>query len=153
MSAPTQQGVSLDDSSSQETGQGVNTNISDSSDTNNSPEQSMQDITKLNVVTVQEGTGEAAKVGDTITVHYTGTLLNGTKFDSSLDRGTPFSFQLGEGRVIAGWDQGLVGSKAGQKLRLEIPSELAYGSRAMGPISANSDLIFEVEVVSITPAS
>lgn len=152
VSAPPKQGVSLDDGSSQETSQGVDTN-SNSSDTNNSSEESMQDITKLNVVTVQEGTGEAAKAGDTITVHYRGTLLNGTPFDSSYERGTPFSFQLGEGRVIAGWEQGLVGAKMGQKLRLEIPSELAYGSRAMGPISANSDLIFEVEVVSISPAS
>lgn len=149
LSAPSQQPVSLDEAASQQNEETQSSNTP----TNNSPEQSMQDITKLNVITVQEGTGEAAQAGDTITVHYKGTLLDGTKFDSSYDRGTPFSFELGEGRVIAGWDQGLVGAKVGQKLRLEIPSELAYGSRATGPIAANSDLIFEVEVVSISPAS
>lgn len=109
----------------------------------------MTDITELNLITSQEGTGEASKAGDTITVHYTGTLLDGTKFDSSLDRGEPFSFQLGAGMVIAGWDEGLVGTKVGQKLRLEIPSEMAYGDRSIGIIPTNSDLIFEIEIISI----
>lgn len=117
--------------------------------TNEQESTQMTDITKLNRVTITQGSGEAAKAGDTITVHYTGTLLNGTKFDSSLDRGTPFSFQLGAGMVIAGWDQGLIGTKVGEKLRLEIPSEMAYGDRAVSVIPANSDLIFEVEVLDI----
>ena len=98
---------------------------------------------------LQEGTGEPTKAGQEITVHYTGTLENGTKFDSSLDRGTPFAFTLGAGSVIKGWDQGLLGSKVGEKLRLTIPSDLGYGSRDLGSIPPNSTLIFEIEVLKI----
>jgi FKBP-type peptidyl-prolyl cis-trans isomerase len=95
------------------------------------------------------GTGATAAVGDTVNVHYVGTLTNGTKFDSSYDRGTPFSFQVGAGRVIAGWDQGIPGMKVGGKRRLTIPPSLGYGSQAYGPIPANSTLVFDVELVSI----
>jgi FKBP-type peptidyl-prolyl cis-trans isomerase len=95
------------------------------------------------------GTGATAVVGDTLTVNYVGTLTNGTKFDSSYDRGTPFVFQVGAGRVIAGWDQGLPGMKVGGKRRLTIPPSLGYGSQANGPIPANSTLVFEVDLVSI----
>lgn len=141
--------VSLSDTPS-ESGEQVQQNNSQDSPTTNEQEPTpMTDITQLKKVTSVEGSGEAAQAGDTITVHYTGTLLDGTKFDSSLDRGTPFSFQLGAGMVIAGWDQGLIGTKVGQKLRLEIPSEMAYGDRAVSVIPANSDLIFEVEVLDI----
>ena len=95
------------------------------------------------------GTGATAVAGDTLTVHYVGTLTNGTKFDSSYDRGTPYVFQVGAGRVIAGWDQGVPGMKVGGKRRLTIPPSLAYGSQANGSIPANSTLLFDVDLVSI----
>jgi FKBP-type peptidyl-prolyl cis-trans isomerase len=95
------------------------------------------------------GTGPTAVIGDTLTVHYVGTLTNGTKFDSSYDRGTPYVFQVGAGRVIAGWDQGVPGMKVGGKRRLTIPPSLAYGSQAVGTIPANSTLLFDVDLVSI----
>ena len=95
------------------------------------------------------GTGATAAVGDTVTVNYIGTLTNGTKFDSSYDAGKPFVFQIGAGRVIAGWDQGVPGMKIGGKRRLTIPPSLAYGSTARGPIPANSTLLFDVDLVSI----
>jgi FKBP-type peptidyl-prolyl cis-trans isomerase FkpA len=95
------------------------------------------------------GTGATAATGDTVTVNYVGTLVNGTKFDSSYDRGQPFTFRLGAGQVIAGWDQGVVGMRVGGKRRLTIPPSLGYGSQANGPIPANSTLIFEIELLSI----
>jgi FKBP-type peptidyl-prolyl cis-trans isomerase len=99
---------------------------------------------------VKTGTGPAAKQGDRVKVHYTGTLLDGTKFDSSLDRGEPFEFTLGRGEVIKGWDQGVVGMKKGGKRRLTIPSELAYGTRGMPPkIPPDATLKFEVELKEI----
>jgi len=91
-----------------------------------------------------------SKKGDKLSMHYTGTLKDGTKFDSSLDRGTPFEFTLGAGQVIKGWDQGLVNMCAGEKRRLVIPPHLGYGSREMGKIPADSWLIFEVELLKIT---
>jgi len=105
---------------------------------------------QLKVEVLQEGTGEGAKNGDTVIVHYTGTLENGTKFDSSIDRGQPFSFVLGAGRVIQGWDQGILGMKVGEKRKLTIPPELAYGSSGAGNvIPPNATLIFEVELLGI----
>jgi len=96
------------------------------------------------------GTGEEAKSGRTVEVHYTGWLTNGTKFDSSKDRGQPFSFPLGAGRVIKGWDEGVAGMKVGGKRKLTIPSELGYGSRgAGGAIPPNATLIFEVELLAL----
>ncbi len=104
----------------------------------------------LGVEDLVVGGGATAAVGDTITVHYVGTLLDGTKFDSSIDAGRPFTFRLGAGQVIAGWDQGLVGMRVGGKRRLTIPPSLGYGSRANGPIPANSTLKFDVELLSIS---
>lgn len=99
---------------------------------------------------LQEGSGAAAKAGDTVSVHYTGWLTDGQKFDSSHDRRSPFSFKLGAGRVIKGWDEGVSGMKVGGKRKLTIPSELGYGSRgAGGVIPPNAELIFEVELLKI----
>jgi FKBP-type peptidyl-prolyl cis-trans isomerase len=95
------------------------------------------------------GTGATAAVGNTVTVHYVGTFTNGTQFDSSYDRGQPFSFRIGAGQVIAGWDQGVPGMKVGGKRRLTIPPSLAYGSQGQGPIPPNATLIFEIDLLSI----
>ena len=96
------------------------------------------------------GTGVEAKNGSTVTVHYVGTLLDGTKFDSSRDRGTPFTFTIGAGQVIAGWEQGISGMKVGGKRRLKIPPDLAYGNQAVGGvIPANSTLLFEIELLDV----
>jgi FKBP-type peptidyl-prolyl cis-trans isomerase FkpA len=97
-----------------------------------------------------EGTGEAAQAGDSVQVHYTGWLTDGTKFDSSLDRGNPFSFSLGAGKVIRGWDEGVAGMKVGGRRKLRIPPALGYGARgAGGVIPPNAELIFEVELLRI----
>lgn len=106
-------------------------------------------INQLMIEDVRIGTGAEAKKGDVVHVHYTGILTNGELFDSSIPTGQPISFTLGEGRVIQGWEQGLLGLKEGGKRRLFIPAELAYGNRAMGSIPANSPLIFEVELMKI----
>ena len=96
------------------------------------------------------GTGASPQTGQRVTVHYTGTLTNGTKFDSSRDRGQPFTFVIGTGSVIKGWDEGVATMKVGGKRNLHIPSDLAYGSRSPGAgIPPNSDLLFEVELISI----
>ncbi|KAF2075000.1 hypothetical protein CYY_003696 [Polysphondylium violaceum] len=89
--------------------------------------------------------------GDHLKIHYTGTLLNGEKFDSSVDRGTPFEFTLGEGRVIKGWDQGLLGMCVGEKRKLVIPPSMGYGAHGSPPkIPGNSHLVFETELIGIT---
>jgi len=95
------------------------------------------------------GSGDVAKAGQTVSVHYTGWLTNGTKFDSSKDRGQPFQFKLGAGQVIRGWDEGVAGMKIGGKRKLVIPADLGYGSRgAAGVIPPDSALIFEVELLA-----
>jgi FKBP-type peptidyl-prolyl cis-trans isomerase len=105
---------------------------------------------KTQIVDLRAGTGAVAKVGDRVSVHYTGTLEDGTKFDSSRDRGQPFAFTLGRGQVIAGWDQGLVGMKVGGHRKLTIPPEEGYGSRgAGGAIPPNATLLFDVELLGI----
>jgi len=103
----------------------------------------------LFIAVIEEGTGNQAKAGDNVSVHYTGKLLNGKVFDSSVGRGTPISFQLGVGQVIRGWDEGIATLKVGEKAILLIPSPMAYGDRDMGDIPPNSPLIFEVELVEI----
>jgi FKBP-type peptidyl-prolyl cis-trans isomerase len=104
---------------------------------------------KLEIEVLKEGTGEEAKNNDKVTVHYTGTLENGIKFDSSLDRGKPFVFTLGIGDVIKGWDQGVLGMKVEEKRKLTIPSKLGYGTRGIGLIPPNATLIFEVELLEV----
>jgi FKBP-type peptidyl-prolyl cis-trans isomerase len=105
---------------------------------------------KLEVVDESVGTGREAKSGDTVRVHYTGTLMNGKKFDSSRDRGDPFEFKLGEGKVIKGWDQGVVGMKVGGKRKLTIPSDLGYGDKGSPPsIPGKAGLKFDVELIEV----
>lgn len=96
-----------------------------------------------------EGTGESPRPGQMVVVHYTGTLEDGKKFDSSLDRGRPFEFAIGQGRVIKGWDEGVMSMKVGGKRRLIIPPALGYGNRDLGVIPPNSTLIFEVELLEL----
>ena len=99
---------------------------------------------------IQEGTGETPKSGQTVVVHYTGTLEDGTKFDSSRDRSQPFQFKIGVGQVIKGWDEGLSTMKVGGRRKLIIPSELGYGARgAGGVIPPHSTLIFDVELLGV----
>jgi len=99
------------------------------------------------------GDGAEATAGNSVSVHYTGTLEDGTKFDSSLDRDQPFEFNLGAGQVIAGWDEGVAGMKVGGKRKLTIPPELGYGEAgAGGVIPPNATLIFEVELLEVTEA-
>jgi FKBP-type peptidyl-prolyl cis-trans isomerase len=102
---------------------------------------------------VKEGEGPEAKAGDRVSVHYTGTLENGQKFDSSLDRGRPFQFALGRGQVIQGWDHGVAGMKVGGIRKLTIPPSEGYGARGTpgGPIPPNATLLFEVELLTIQP--
>lgn len=95
------------------------------------------------------GSGLSAKPGNIVKVDYLGTLENGTKFDSSYDRGTPFTTQIGVGLVIQGWDEGIVGMRVGGKRKLIIPAALGYGAQANGEIPANSTLIFEVELLNV----
>ncbi|EMK01969.1 FKBP-type peptidyl-prolyl cis-trans isomerase [Leptospira sp. WS58.C1] len=98
---------------------------------------------------IKKGTGKEAFNGSNVTVHYTGWLTNGKKFDSSKDRGTPFRFDLGAGQVIRGWDKGVQGMKEGGIRKLTIPPEMGYGSSGAGTIPPNSTLIFEVELIKV----
>ena len=106
---------------------------------------------KTQIVDLKAGQGPEAKAGDMVSVHYTGRLEDGTKFDSSRDRGEPFQFPLGKGRVIAGWDHGVAGMKVGGQRKLTIPPEEGYGARGTpgGPIPPNATLIFDVELLNI----
>jgi FKBP-type peptidyl-prolyl cis-trans isomerase FkpA len=104
----------------------------------------------LGVEELALGTGAAATKGQRVTVHYTGWLVNGSKFDSSKDRGDPFVFSLGRGHVIRGWDEGVAGMKVGGKRKLTIPPELGYGARGSGGvIPPNATLVFEVELLGV----
>jgi FKBP-type peptidyl-prolyl cis-trans isomerase FkpA len=124
------------------------------------PQHALSDtnkVTELIITDVKIGAGEEASGGHTVKVHYTGWLYDatkpqkkGAKFDSSLDRGTPFTFPLGSGRVIKGWDQGVVGMKLGGQRNLIIPAHLAYGSRGAGDsIPPNAALVFDVELLGL----
>ncbi len=114
------------------------------------PQAEQKPEAKVEIEDSVVGTGVEAVDGKTIVVHYTGTLKEGgTKFDSSLDRKEPFSFTLGAGQVIRGWDQGIKGMKKGGKRKLTIPAELGYGANAVGAIPANSALVFEVELLDV----
>lgn len=106
-------------------------------------------LNKLIIDDVVLGTGAEAAVGDTVTVHYIGTLQTGQQFDNSNTRGEPFSFTLGENKVIAGWEEGVLGMKVGGERILVIPPEMAYGSNNVGPIPANSTLVFAISLVAI----
>jgi peptidylprolyl isomerase len=98
---------------------------------------------------LKAGSGATPKPGQMVSVHYTGWLTNGTKFDSSVDRGQPFEFVLGRGQVIPGWDEGVGLMKVGEKRKLTIPPNLAYGAQGVGPIPPNSELVFDVELLGV----
>jgi len=114
--------------------------------------QSMSSSGKLNNMIIDDvviGEGREVVSGDDISVHYIGTLQSGEQFDNSYVRGTPFSFNVGAGKVIKGWDQGVVGMKVGGQRILVIPSDLAYGKNGMGPIPPNATLVFSIELLEI----
>ncbi len=127
---------------------------------NNSMKQNIEaeQNSQLKAEILKEGSGEGAKDGDLVFVHYTGYLTNGQVFDSSIGRGEPFPFTLGAGQVIKGWDQGVLGMKIGEKRRLTIPSQLAYGeagakdANGVTVIPPNTIIIFEVELLKINDA-
>lgn len=112
--------------------------------------QQAEDFQEFNYMTMIPGEGVEAQSGDTVLVHYTGTLIDGTKFDSSLDRGQPFEFVLGQRSVIQGWELGVVGMQVGETRKLEIPSTMGYGEMGAGEfIPPNAGLVFEVELLEI----
>ncbi|MDA8127481.1 MAG: FKBP-type peptidyl-prolyl cis-trans isomerase [Betaproteobacteria bacterium] len=107
-------------------------------------------MSELIIEDLVTGSGDTAKAGQYVSVHYTGWLTNGQKFDSSLDRNDPFEFRLGTGQVIRGWDEGVAGMQVGGKRKLTIPPELGYGARgAGGVIPPNATLVFEVELLGV----
>lgn len=132
---------------------GVACGSSSDSDSNSEvimAEETITTASGLQIKTLAVGTGDKAVAGKTAVVHYTGWLLDGTKFDSSVDRGTPFEFALGAGRVIKGWDEGVATMNVGGKVELIIPPDLAYGAQgAAGVIPANATLKFEVELLDM----
>jgi peptidylprolyl isomerase/FKBP-type peptidyl-prolyl cis-trans isomerase FkpA len=103
----------------------------------------------LIVQVLAPGDGDEAKTGDKITVHYVGTLMDGTKFDSSRDKDQPFSFWVGEHQVIEGWDEGILGMREGETRKLTVPPKLGYGSEKKPGIPPNSTLVFEVELIDV----
>jgi peptidylprolyl isomerase len=116
-------------------------------------ENVIQTATGLEYVEILEGTGARPKPGETVSVHYTGWLKSGQKFDSSVDRGQPFAFPIGKGRVIKGWDEGVATMKVGGKRKLIIPAHLGYGDRGAGNvIPPGATLIFEVELLGVQSA-
>lgn len=134
-------------------GKGSSNSANDNSDNISEEDvmgENVEDAAELKVEILEEGDGALTKIGDTISVHYTGTLLDGTMFDSSVGRGMPYQFTLGAGDVIDGWDKGLVGVKVGSKLKLTIPSDMGYGETGRPPyIPGGAGLLFEIEVLEI----
>ena len=112
-------------------------------------ESNVEDFDVLGITTIQQGDGQEAQVGDTVSVHYEGTLSDGTKFDSSYDRGQPFEFTLGDNYVIEGWEKGVVGMKVGEIRELKIPSSMGYGESGNGTIPGNAGLVFKIELLEI----
>ncbi len=106
-------------------------------------------LKKMVIDDVKIGVGEEVKKGDTVSVHYIGTLQDGLEFDNSNKRGEPFEFTVGDGRVIKGWEEGLIGMKVGGERILVIPPEMAYGKNGIGPIPANATLVFSIELLAI----
>ncbi len=111
--------------------------------------KAMTDFEELEIDVVRKGNGPTAGVGDTVVVNYEGTLTDGTKFDSSYDRGVPYEFTLGEYGVIEGWEEGVKGMQVGEERILKIPSEMGYGPEDYGSIPGGSGLIFKVELLEI----
>ena len=106
--------------------------------------------TELKIEKLSEGTGEEARKGESVTVHYTGWLTDGSKFDSSVDRDDPFVFVLGAGQVIKGWDEGVATMKVGDKVKLTIPHHMAYGEQGYpGAIPPKATLVFDVELLKV----
>ena len=120
-----------------------------SKEENTMNKSNVQDFDVLGITIIQEGNGQGAQVGDTVSVHYEGTLSDGIKFDSSYDRGKPFEFTLGENYVIEGWEKGVVGMKVGEIRELRIPSSMGYGDSGNGPIPGKAGLIFKIELLEI----
>jgi len=106
-------------------------------------------IQRMVIDDIKVGTGDAVQEGDTVVVHYVGTLQNGQEFDNSRKRGTPFEFTVGDGAVIEGWEQGVVGMQVGGQRMLVIPPEMAYGEAGVGPIPGNATLVFAIELLEI----
>ncbi|MFN4181542.1 MAG: FKBP-type peptidyl-prolyl cis-trans isomerase [Candidatus Paceibacteria bacterium] len=119
----------------------------------NMPKENAMQVEGVKITVLQEGAGEVAKAGDVVSMNYTGKLTDGTVFDSNIDpkfnHVEPFTFNLGAGQVIKGWDTAIVGMKVGEKRVLEIEPAYAYGEQGIGPIPPNSTLIFEVELLAI----
>lgn len=129
---------------------GLNAGPASNTITTDSPNKATPTVAEnVKVEDLKVGSGSAVKSGDTVLIHYTGTLADGTKFDSSVDRDEPFETQIGVGQVIKGWDLGVVGMKVGGKRKLTIPPSLGYGDQPNGSIPANSILIFDVELLEI----
>jgi FKBP-type peptidyl-prolyl cis-trans isomerase len=128
----------------------INMNENQNQQTEENQNSTNFNVQGMNVEILQQGSGESTKSGDKVTVNYVGTLQDGTKFDSSIDRGQPFVFTLGQNSVIQGWELGALGMKVGEKRKLTIPSELAYGEAgAGGIIPPNATLIFEIDLLKI----
>lgn len=150
LTKPTQSEIASDRTLNQNQSALTENNLIASKDTMSDTDVTTTD-SGLKYKELQEGTGATPKKGQTVVVHYTGTLEDGTKFDSSRDRNQPFSFKLGAGEVIKGWDEGLSTMKVGERRQLIIPPELGYGARgAGGVIPPNATLIFDVELLRIS---
>jgi FKBP-type peptidyl-prolyl cis-trans isomerase len=141
------------DQTSSTTNIAPNSTSMDTPETTSAPSDIPANVTQLMTKDEVVGTGTEAKAGDSVTVQYVGMLTNGTVFDASANHGTQgFTFNLGAGQVIKGWDEGVVGMKVGGKRELVIPASLGYGAQAVGSIPANSTLVFEVELQSVQSA-